>query len=273
MAFTGSSNYIERLLTFVEQTVIGLIPGIDTRSSWGENDAIGATTVTIWDEASVYTYMPEASTVTVSSDSVEDALAGTGAWLVWLQGLDSNFVRIDEIIVLTGQAPVTSQYTYIRVYSMRVFKANAAGINVGNIYAGTGEVVDGVPANVYAKIRASNGRSMMAMYTVPRGYYFILKNVDLTCGSGKQVLFNLFARPYGGIFERNGSAVVYQNSYQLNLTNPLVAPEGTDIEIRASSAPITAYVVAAIEGKLIKKNLLSNAFVARFALFALPDLP
>ena len=50
---------------------------------------------TIWDGGGIYTYIETAETLTVTSNSVNDAVAGSGARTVEIQGLN----QAGEVIV------------------------------------------------------------------------------------------------------------------------------------------------------------------------------
>lgn len=91
--------------------------------------------------------------------------AATGATVVHLYGLDSNFDEAQEFVVLNGQGNVNTTRTYWRIYRMHIDGAVSRTDNNIGIISATA-AVDGT---VTAQINAGNGQTLMAIYTIPNG--------------------------------------------------------------------------------------------------------
>ena len=99
------------------------------------------------------------------SGSAADAAAGTGARTVRIYGLDADWNRQDEEVILDGVTPVNTVGSYLRVFRMRVTSAGAGGINAGLITA-----TAATDATISAAIAIGVGQTLMAVYSVPAGY-------------------------------------------------------------------------------------------------------
>jgi len=170
---------------------------------FGFNPDIDNSLETIWSEGGLYSYLSAATVLKVSSSSANDTSAGTGARTVELFGLDADYDEINEIVTLNGQTAVNTTQSFLRVYRMIVRSAGTGGTNAGVIYAGTGTVTAGVPANKYATVAVGDGQSLMALWTVPRGYtaYLFQTNVTAACTTSNKLLTTtIVARPSGEVF-------------------------------------------------------------------------
>jgi hypothetical protein len=204
----------------------------------GFNATVGATYETVWSESTVYSYPSSASVMEISSSSTSDTAAGTGARTVTIYGLDANYNQINETVTLNGTAAVNTTLSYLRVLHLLVNTAGSGGAAAGSIYAGTGALTAGKPANVYG-VYTADGGATAAIYTVPAGYtgyiFDFLASAGCTTANAYSNI-GLFARPLGGVFDntiqgRCGSG----GAFTIPLNFPLAFTEKTDIEIRASA--------------------------------------
>ena len=152
---------------------------------FGNNPTVGNSIETIWAEGGLYSYLSAATVLKVSSSNTADAEAGTGARTVELFGLDADYNEINETVTLNGQTAVNTTKEYLRINRMIVRSAGTGGQNAGVIYAGTGTVTSGVPANKYATINgvAGSNQSLMALWTIPAGYTGFLVQYDISNGT------------------------------------------------------------------------------------------
>jgi hypothetical protein len=119
---------------------------------------------------------------------------------------------------------------------MIVRSAGSGGQNAGVIYAGTGTVTTGVPANKYATIAIGDNQTVMALWTVPRGYTAYLLQTDITVATtqnNKYCTVHLVSRPNGEVFQIKDKFVKAESSVHQAYTIPLKFEEKTDIEVRA----------------------------------------
>ena len=139
---------------------------------------------------------------------------------------------------------------------MVVRSAGTGGANAGVIYAGTGTVTTGVPANVYASVNGVTGanQSLMALWTVPAGYTAYILQYDISNGTTSNTpavcKMVLAVRPYGEVFQsKDVKSLTTGMHVEETFSIPLKVEEKSDIEIRAisSSASVSFDISAALE--------------------------
>ena len=202
---------------------------------FGFNPDVDDSLETIWAEGGLYSYLSAATVLKISSSSTNDTSAGTGARTVTLFGLNANYDEISETIILNGQTAVNSTLSYLRIYRMTVDTAGSGGENAGVIYAGTGTVTSGVPANKYATIAIGDNQTLMALWTVPRGYTAYLSQTDVTAATtqnNKYATVHFVARENGGVFQAKDKFVKAESSHNQQYDIPLKFEEKTDLEFR-----------------------------------------
>ena len=247
---------------FELQVARGQIAYHESVYKFGNNAAVAASTETIWQQGGLYSYLSAASVLKVSSSSADDTSAGTGARTVELFGLDGDYNEINELITLNGQTAVNTTQSYLRINRMIVRSAGSGGSNAGIIYAGTGTVTTGVPANIYATINGDGtNQTLMALWTVPAGYTGYLMQYDVSNGTTSNTpavcKMTLVARPHGEVFQ---SRDVKSLTTGMHIENTLVVPvkftEKTDIEVRAVSSSVSVIfdISAAFEIIYIKNG-------------------
>ena len=214
---------------------------------YGNNPNVQTAEETIWYHGGIYTYPSAATQMKVSS---QDAGATSE---VMINGLDANYMPINEIVTLTGQTAVTTTRSYLRIQNAYVL-SNAA---TNHIYIGTGTVTAGVPETVYEMIHDGHNRTESARYTVPAGRTFYITHGTISHGSDSsayitaRLVYRLFGLPF-------------QNSAVVNLNNkfidfwfdfPIALPEKSDLEARGfCSKQQTNAVSASFEGILITET-------------------
>ena len=205
---------------------------------FGFNPDIDNTLETVWTQGGLYSYLESATVLKVSSSSTADTSAGTGARTVELFGLDTNYDEINEIVTLNGQTAVNTTKEYLRINRMIVRSAGTGGANAGIIYAGTGTVTTGVPANIYATIAIGDNQTLMSLWTVPKDYtaYLYQSHVTAACTTSNKLLTTtIVARPYGEVFQVKDKFGIQVDGGDIHQVYkfPLKFTEKTDIEVRA----------------------------------------
>ena len=219
---------------------------------FGFNPDIDDSLETVWAQGGLYSYLAAATQLSVSSSSTDDTSAGTGARTVTLFGLNASYSEISETVTLNGQTAVTTTNSYLRIFRMVVNSAGSGGENAGVIYAGTGTVTSGVPANKYATIAIGDNQTLMAIWTVPANHTAYLLQTDVTVATtqnNKYCTASLVARPYGEVFQVKDRFVKAESQTTLTYSLPLEFEEKTDIEYRAigDSAGADIAISAAFE--------------------------
>ena len=176
-------------------------------------------TATIWDyngTVATYPYITTASAVAVTST------ANAGA-TVEVQGLDENYLEAVEEVTIGGAA---SQTTFMRVFRARlVDETNTAAVTITRSS-------DSV---VVAQIRADNGQTLMAVYTIPAGKTgYLLQFQGTMDKANAPVKFKFFARPHdnGSAFNLKGQfGTQGGNPVTYDYPVPLVFTEKTDLRV------------------------------------------
>ena len=225
------------------------IAGHQTLSLFGYQSAVGNTAIPVWENATTYTYITTASTLTLVSTSASDNTSAT----VLISGLDSNFNPISETLALNGLTGVTTVNSYFRVNSMLMTSPGTGqSTNVGVITLKQS-------SNIVAQINAGIGKSQSTIYTVPAGYTFYLDFAEVNTSNSYTssnivtykvqaknnvtgVTLTVLQQPFVSIYTANRSS------------DPFLYSEKTDIQwqLVTSTGTIAAGVI--IAGKLIKNN-------------------
>lgn len=202
---------------------------------------------TLWSRGTLYTFPTSASVMTVSSANALDV-----GIAVLVEGLDTNYDAISEVVVLNGQTGVNTTKSYLRINNLTVL---TAGILDG-VFVGTGTITAGVPANIYGHVANGDHISQAAIYTVPKGYTLYITAGSISSAttlSGKYILAEFHSR-VNGIDYITAKISVSSSFQQIPYTPPLKVPEKTDIYTNVVSSQGTDQVAATLQGILIKNE-------------------
>jgi hypothetical protein len=163
----------------------GLIAGVNVVGAVGHASAL--TTATVYDcygnaaAVPLYPYLAAASTLNLASSSANDtAIAGSGARVVFITGLDVNYNPISETVALAGVTPVNTVNSYLRVNNAYVVVSGSFGnTNAGNISI----LANSNSANL-GIIRIGFGRVSNGVYTVPTGFVAIVASISANVSGG-----------------------------------------------------------------------------------------
>jgi len=205
---------------------------------FGFNADVDNSLETVWAQGGLYSYLSSASVLKISSSSTADTSAGTGARTVQLYGLDADYNEISETVTLNGQTAVNTTNSFLRINRMIVRKAGTGGQNAGVVYAGTGTVTAGVPANKYATVAVGDNQTLMALWTVPAGHTAYLYETHVTAActtSNKLLTTTIVARPEGEVFQVKDKFGIQIDGGDIRQVYnfPIKFTEKTDIEVRA----------------------------------------
>lgn len=105
-----------------------------------------------------------ATAMEVVSDSTADdgSPVGSGARIIEIHGLDSNWNEINELVTMDGTTAVDLSNTYIRINNMHVMSVGTNGMAVGTISLQT----DGA-GTTWNKISAGGNMSLQCHFTIP----------------------------------------------------------------------------------------------------------
>ena len=246
MSEVSSISRVGRTEPFYLQVARGQIGYHKSIFKFGFNNDIDNTLETVWSQGGLYTYLSSASTLYISSSSTADDVTGTGARTVTVIGLDANYDEASVTVDMDGQNGVQlgDASNWARVFRVLVETAGTGGQNAGVLYVGTeASPTLGVPTNKYATVPIGDNQSLMALWTVPRGYTAYLLQTDVTLATtqnNKYATVSLVARPSGGVFNVKDRFVKSESSVHQGYEVPLKFLEKTDLEFRAVGDSSTA---------------------------------
>ena len=196
---------------------------------FGYNPTVGSTFETVWDGGNVYTYISTASTATATSDAAASADDGT---TVKVFGLDANYDQVEETLTVGAGAGTVE---FQRIYRAYVVNAAAGITNVGNVNI----TVDSVVA---ARINATNGQTLMCVYTIPRNYQAFVMQIDAGAKKNQEHELRMVARSVsnGNAFNTKAYVTMTGGFFEKNYHVPIKLPPKTDIELQATASATSA---------------------------------
>jgi hypothetical protein len=232
--------------------------GYRTLYKFGYNPDVNGNEETVWEQGGDYPWLDSAVTMFVSSTSVNDTSGGSGANTILIQGLDENYVEIEETVTLNGQTQVTTQLSYLRVYRAFVTLAGSSGTSGGTIYIGSSGATGGVPnGTVYANLGIGN-QTQIAAYTVPAGHTLYVDEINITAAlnlANKRVDASFHTRDFGSnVFRTRFINVLQSNQLNQRFKYPQDFAEKTDVEVRVSTNTTNNPIAASFQGVLIKNE-------------------
>lgn len=148
------------------------------RSLIGHNTDIdsGSTPEDIWEPGGLYPFQTSAQPLEILSTDTNDTAAGTGARMVTVLGLDSDWFEISETVTMNGTTPVALTLQYLRINAVTVATAGSASQNIGDI---TLRVAGG--GDIQGFIGATDGNAHQAILSVPanRVAFFIRREAAI----------------------------------------------------------------------------------------------
>ena len=168
---------------------------------------------------------------------------GTGAALIRLEGVDSNYNLIQDWIVLSGTTSVTTNKSFLRVNNAEVYLAGSLGFNDGNI-----SVKDSTETYELLQIYQNHNRSLNGYWTVPKGYTFYLLQGCVSESSNKGATTFFYIRPYKHTFQLRYAINTLDGTAEVSFPCPMKIEEMSDIEVRAVSALGGADIAISLHG-------------------------
>lgn len=215
------------------------------RVVFGRNDAIDTSSSVVRTIGGSPIFPTTEDFVSLESDSVNDTLAGTGARVVKIDGLDQNYKRVTEMVYMDGITPVSSKKKYIRVNEILVLSSGDTESNEGTILCKRG-VTDII------SIRPEASISISSLYTLDEYTTAKLDKVFANTEKGKDVEVILCYRVSGTKYIR-GVVDLYENQGEISIDKKgQTIPAKSDLWIEAkSSAPLTTcscfYIIETIK--------------------------
>lgn len=229
------------------QVARGKVPGVVQINIFGYSNTVSNSSwQPLWEDGTL-NYPAAASTMNVSSNSTLDDSNAQ----VLLTGLDANYALISETVTLDGTANVATTKQFLRINTATMIKpgtgqnSNMGYINIRNA------------ANV-AAIAPAVGRMQNSWYSIPAGYSFYVRNINIFSGETKTgatpTWFYYRVRNHSNItgMHYNVLTTSFQNEYKVQRTNPVRYTEKSDIEWQFLSSDTGPHSMGIIlEGLLI----------------------
>jgi len=146
---------------------------------------------------------------------------------ITLEGLDEEGKPLIVVMQMQGTTVVQTSVKFLRIYRMEY---DGGTLNAGTITA----TVDLVLDYVVAQIEPELSQTLMAIYTVPKGYTAYMTSFDFSLPRGKDAQIRLYIREFGSSFKIKHLSEAYENSYRYSFDVPLKLPELTDIDMVAA---------------------------------------
>ena len=211
--------------------------GEDYIEKFGANLSVGADIETIWETGGIYEYLTVASTVSAISDDSGDTVTGTGARTIEIQGLDSNYNTVTEVISTNGTSSGSaSTNEFLRIYRALVKTAGSTGTNEGHIDINAGSTtVISIGTKGTGVNKEGFGQSQTSVYTIPAGKtgYITQWSVGSSVYNSGVQAFLMLSEPNDGPIMRTKDIMFLNNFSIKDYKVPLQALEKTDIEVRA----------------------------------------
>lgn len=219
----------------------GLNPDIDTGTAPEDITTLGGT----------YIFPVNATTVSIVSTDANDTDGGTGAQTVRIGGLDADYNEIQEELTLNGLTPVVSTKVFFRLHRARVILSGSGETNAGDINMT-------VDSNPVAQILATNGQTLMAVYTVPAGHMLILEKwmISIQKKTSALATFSFDVRIPGqtwAIKQLIGIDSTGTSTFERTAAVPFPIPEKVDIRVRCIETTVNdVQASSSFDGILIK---------------------
>jgi hypothetical protein len=229
----------------------GLVPNASVVNIYGYQGALpnssGATFYPVWENATAYTYPGAATGMSLWSSSASDT-----AVQVIVNGLDTNYNISSETVTLNGTTVVPTVNSYLRINGLSITgTVNAVGtVNIGN----SGKTVE------YATILAGNGKSQMAIYTVPNGYTFYLTRASAYSSlngntANNYAFYRVYTQSSTGLVQVLLQAT-FTGVYDTTRVAPRAYAQKTDVQWQIAGNPSsgTSSNSVGVEGILISNS-------------------
>ncbi len=218
---------------------LGLITGYKRVALFGYNLSVSSGFEPVWSKSDTYTFPSSASTLTISSTSTSDTLAGTGARKLVIEGLDSSHNEIIEQINMNGTSNVTTAQSFLRVNFAYLSEAGSNQSNAGDISINSG-------ANTISFLKAGDSQSQQCIGTVPTGKYYLLSKGFFSYDKNNQSSVKIYIIANG--VKRciiNVASAGEQTDYLTKY--PFLLPPKTDIIVESSVSTGNPSATAGIE--------------------------
>jgi hypothetical protein len=242
---------------FLQKVTLDKLPGWDSVFIQGYTPSIDTVNVPcdLRPQNTTYVFPTAAVDLQVVSNNANDSGNGTGARTIRIEGLDTDYEVISDVITLNGITPVAVPKPYLRVNFTTVLTSGTLNANAGAIVVRTvvgGNILSTIPlSGVSTGIGMGVGTT--AVYTVPKGSrIFLLQAAGYIVNSNMgSVEIMLRVREFGPDKPFVVRALMGMNiqgssfsPYKAEISRPY--PAKSDVKITVASVTDTPFSVYAL---------------------------
>lgn len=167
---------------------------------------------------------------------------------VIIDGLDDNYDHQQEVLMLTATS-VTTVKTWKRIHS---------AIYSNGITANANAITFNRNGTVVAKILANRGKTHMAITSIPRGHTGFVTKGTASCAASSDATVDMYVKFDGqtSYFSGHSFEISGGGQYTYDFTVPLMLPEYSDIDVRATVRSNNSRITAAFDIILVENSIL-----------------
>lgn len=179
---------------------------------------ISTTPVEVWSGSGSFNFPGSASQISVASTDASDNQN------IQINGLDSNWLEVSEVVTLNGITSVSTVNSFIRVNSC--YNVGASEL-VGNVNGSIG-------ADVVFNITPEAQRTSQAVYSIPDNKTAYLFQGTASSDKNDGIDFIFKVRQFGGVFTTEEQFRLFENI--MDTARPFSAiPKKSDLKVMAQS--------------------------------------
>lgn len=197
-------------------------------------------------------FLVTAQKMLIRSESPDDSLTGSGTRTVFIEGVDENWLPVQEVIELNGQSNVETEFLYYGVNELNALSNFKQGeSNVGIITAVSKDTSD-----LQAIITIEQGSSHGSHYTVALGHTAQIFRTNMTGLKGDEfnVRFDTIINASSGTSSRTSSIplIFFESSIVVEFEYPVVLAGSSRIWMKAKTQTANNSLSASYGVQLLK---------------------
>lgn len=213
---------------YVTNAALGNIDGTGVVNKFGYNvDIDTGSEEVIAAFGGTINIMTTADTLDIVSSDANDTAAGAGARLLLVQGIDENFLTVEEYVSMNGLTPVTTVNSYLGVNRIYVVQTGNAQVNVGDI------TVTDTAASVGVQAQIPEGAcvTQQCIYHTPISKTFLMDFINISAiklsGGGGSPRINIKGYSYSRVTNSRYAVIDFEldtsvdNNISINYDNPI----------------------------------------------------
>ena len=254
---------------FLNAVAFGKVPGHELVHKFGKNSAVG-TTLTVISDGGAYQVPTSPQTLFATSTDANDTIAGSGARIILVEYLDSNFNRQTGTIRMAGTSQSTDSISNVlRVFRIQVILTGTYATSTASSQKGTITLHQTGGTPVWATLPQisagfGSGQSLISAYTVPANFTAFLLKYIVSAASNQTTDVYFFHRenadivtsPYPGVMRVQNVYSGVSSTVGLDHLTWEKYPEKTDMGFMAKVGSGNGSCSAEFEFLLIDNNYL-----------------